>query len=129
MIKLRESKYYGINNDEDLEISRNPIPYRIKEARLSKGITQKNLGIQIGLDESSASSRMNHYEKGRHTPDISLLQKIADELEVPLAYFFYESNLSAELSCLISKLSDKEKQALIIELKDFTFKKLSKKTD
>ena len=69
------------------------------------------------MDESSASSRMNHYEKGRHVPDIQTLKKIADELEVPLAYFFCESELLAELSCLIEKLSDEEKSNLINSLK------------
>jgi|TARA_Y100000296_G_C5073914_1_gene206315 transcriptional regulator with XRE-family HTH domain len=95
----------------------NPIPSRLKNARVSQGISQKELGIRIGLDESSASSRMNHYEKGRHSPDLQTLKKIADELEVPLAYFFCESELSAELSCLIEKLSDEEKSKLINSLK------------
>ncbi|WP_231513077.1 helix-turn-helix domain-containing protein [Alteromonas macleodii] len=84
---------------------------------MSQGISQRELGIRIGLDESSASSRMNHYEKGRHVPDIQTLKKIADELEVPLAYFFCESELLAELSCLIEKLSDEEKSNLINSLK------------
>tara|TARA_B100000749_G_C18278181_1_gene403237 strand:+ start:402 stop:662 length:261 start_codon:yes stop_codon:yes gene_type:complete len=84
---------------------------------VSQGISQRELGIRIGLDESSASSRMNHYEKGRHVPDIQTLKKIADELEVPLAYFFCESELLAELSCLIEKLSDEEKSNLINSLK------------
>ena len=60
---------------------------------------------------------MNHYEKGRHVPDIQTLKKIAYELEVPLAYFFCESELLAELSCLIEKLSDEEKSNLINSLK------------
>ncbi|MEH0724247.1 helix-turn-helix transcriptional regulator [Vibrio alginolyticus] len=100
-----------------LQTTFNPIPSRLKRARLSKGISQKELGIRIGLDEGSASSRMNHYEKGRHMPDIKTLRKIANELEVPLAYFFCGSELSAELSCLIDKLSDKEKIMLINTLK------------
>ncbi|RUM31642.1 MAG: XRE family transcriptional regulator [Alteromonas sp.] len=93
------------------------MPSRLKSARVSQGISQRELGIRIGLDESSASSRMNHYEKGRHVPDIQTLKKIADELEVPLAYFFCESELLAELSCLIEKLSDEEKSNLINSLK------------
>ncbi|CAD5276185.1 Helix-turn-helix domain protein [Alteromonas sp. 38] len=100
-----------------MQASTNPIPSRLKSARVSQGISQRELGIRIGLDESSASSRMNHYEKGRHVPDIQTLKKIADELEVPLAYFFCESELSAELSCLIEKLSDEEKSNLINSLK------------
>lgn len=99
-----------------MEIAINPVPGRIKQARVSRGISQKELGIRIGLDQSSASSRMNHYEKGRHTPDIPTLKRVADELGVPLAYFFCESDLSAKLSCLIDNLSEKEKADLILKL-------------
>jgi transcriptional regulator with XRE-family HTH domain len=100
-----------------LEHSINPIPNRIKEARVHKKISQKELGIRIGLDENSASSRMNHYEKGRHTPDVTTLKRMANELDVPLAYFFCESDLSAELSCLIDKLSEEDKAKLLERLK------------
>ena len=94
----------------------NPIPLRLKQARKLVGISQKELGIRIGMDESSASGRMNHYEKGRHVPDVDTLRKIAAELNVPLNYFFCEDELSAELACLISKLNEEDKKALIAEL-------------
>ncbi len=66
----------------------------------------------IGMDEGSASGRMNHYEKGRHTPDISTLKKMAKTLSVPLNYFFCEDDLSAELVCLIDKLTEEQKELL-----------------
>ncbi|MBF8999889.1 helix-turn-helix transcriptional regulator [Vibrio parahaemolyticus] len=91
----------------------NPIPTRLKQARKHAKITQKNLGIMIGMDESSASGRMNHYEKGRHTPDISTLKKMADALGVPLNYFFCEDNESAELATAISKLTIEQKNQVI----------------
>lgn len=95
----------------------NPIPLRLKQARNKIGISQKELGIKIGMDASSASGRMNHYEKGRHVPDVDTLRKIAEELNVPLNYFFCEDDLSAELACLVSKLDDESKHYLILELK------------
>ncbi|ARP39580.1 MULTISPECIES: helix-turn-helix domain-containing protein [Vibrio] len=91
----------------------NPIPVRLKEVRKKAKISQKELGMRIGIDESSASARMNQYEKGKHTPDISTLKKMADELGVPLNYFFCEDESSAELVCLIAKMSKAEKQKLI----------------
>ncbi|WP_166421710.1 helix-turn-helix transcriptional regulator [Pseudoalteromonas sp. Z1A8] len=94
----------------------NPIPIRLKEARKRANMTQKELGIRIGMDQSSASSRMNHYEKDRHTPDIQTLQRMADELKVPLNYLFCDSAESAELACLIDCLSVEEKQKLIQNL-------------
>lgn len=91
----------------------NPIPTRLKQARKRAGITQKNLGVIIGMDESSASGRMNHYEKGRHTPDISTLKKMADALGVPLNYFLCEDETSADLAIAISKLSIEKRNMLL----------------
>lgn len=68
------------------------------------------------MDESSASPRMNQYEKGKHTPDVQTLKLIADELGVPLNYFFCEEESSAKLACLIAKLSEEDRQELIKKL-------------
>uniref|UniRef100_UPI003CEF4F08 helix-turn-helix domain-containing protein n=1 Tax=Enterobacter cloacae complex sp. 280C5 TaxID=3395861 RepID=UPI003CEF4F08 len=76
----------------------NPIPDRLKAARTYAGITQKELGIRIGMEPSSASGRMNHYEKGRHTPDIDTLKRMADELGVPINYFFCENETNCRVS-------------------------------
>ncbi|MBB1334694.1 MULTISPECIES: helix-turn-helix domain-containing protein [unclassified Pseudoalteromonas] len=91
----------------------NPIPIRLKQARAKSGITQKQLGILIGMDENSASGRMNHYEKGRHIPDLATLKKIADELNVPLNYFFCEDDESARLAIEVSKLQSEQKKELM----------------
>ena len=61
---------------------------------------------------------MNHYEKGRHTPDYPTLKRIAAELDVPVAYFFCESHVMAELVCHIAKLSEKDQKALLSQIKD-----------
>ncbi|WP_208379533.1 helix-turn-helix domain-containing protein [Psychromonas sp. RZ5] len=76
-------------------------------------ISQKDLGIKIGIDPGSASGRMNHYETGRHMPDIAILKKMATELNVPVNYFFCESEESATLACLIDKLDENGKRKLI----------------
>ena len=94
----------------------NPIPARLKAARKKAKITQKDLGVKIGMEQSSASGRMNHYEKGRHVPDIGTLTRMAEELDVPLNYFFCKDEMSAELACLIDKLSAEEKQQLLEKL-------------
>ncbi|EKO3407548.1 helix-turn-helix transcriptional regulator [Vibrio fluvialis] len=94
----------------------NPIPERLKAARKKAKITQKDLGVKIGMEESSASGRMNHYEKGRHVPDIGTLTRMAEELNVPLNYFFCKDEVTAELACLIDKLSDEDKKGLLDKL-------------
>ncbi|HGU4535105.1 TPA: XRE family transcriptional regulator, partial [Escherichia coli] len=37
------------------------LPIRLKKARLNAGLTQEQLGILVGIDECSASARMNQY--------------------------------------------------------------------
>ena len=94
----------------------NPLPFRLKQARTAKGISQKQLGIQLGMEIGTASARMNQYEKGKHTPDYKTLKAMADELGVPVAYFFCESEKSAKLLCLLDQMTDEEKDYLIEQL-------------
>jgi transcriptional regulator with XRE-family HTH domain len=61
---------------------------RLREARLEAGLSQEQLGVLIGIDEASASSRMNHYEKDRHEPDFSLVERIAKALNIPESYLY-----------------------------------------
>ena len=91
----------------------NPLPKRLKEARLREKTSQKTLGINIGLEPSSASGRMNHYEKGRHTPDLQTLKRIADDLDVPLNYFFCESDDMAAVVMLFHRVSDEKRKRLL----------------
>ncbi|MBI2774381.1 helix-turn-helix transcriptional regulator, partial [Candidatus Dependentiae bacterium] len=69
-----------------------PICKRLKEARLAAKLSQKKLGIAAGIDEFSASARMNQYETGKHTPDYLSLKHIAKALNLPTAYFYAESD-------------------------------------
>jgi transcriptional regulator with XRE-family HTH domain len=95
----------------------NPLPLRLKQARTAMGISQKQLGIQLGMEPGTASARMNHYEKGKHTPDYATLKSMADELGVPVAYFFCESESTAELLCLLEKMTEEEKAELVQQIK------------
>lgn len=61
---------------------------------------------------------MNHYEKGRHTPDVSTLQRLVKELDGPLNYFFCENETTAELACLISKMTEEERKQLLGKIKN-----------
>jgi transcriptional regulator with XRE-family HTH domain len=65
---------------------------RLKEARLAAGISQEKLGVLAGIDEMSASARMNQYERGKHMPDISMVERLAGVLDVPVAYFYIEED-------------------------------------
>lgn len=88
---------------------------RLKELRLDKGLSQKQLGILAGIDEFVASTRVNRYEKGVHQASTAIAQQLADVLEVPLAYFYTEDDLLAKLVISWDKL-DVEKRDKILSL-------------
>jgi transcriptional regulator with XRE-family HTH domain len=69
---------------------------RLREARLRLGISQAKLGIAAKFDESSASARMNHYEKGKHYPDYKTAERLAKALNVPTPYLFTREDDLAE---------------------------------
>lgn len=81
------------------------------------GITQRQLGINIGLELTVASSRMNQYEQGKRVPDFGTLELIAEALDVPVAYLFCKDDKMAELVKLFDHLSEEDKEALLATLK------------
>lgn len=93
-----------------------PLCKRLKEARLAANLSQKKLGIAAGMDQFSASARMNHYEMGRHTPDYSTLKRIANVLNVPVAYFYADNDELAIIINLFDKLKKEEKDVVIEKL-------------
>lgn len=70
---------------------------RLREAREAYGLSQRNLGIEAGLDEFVASTRVNRYETGVHQPDLQILQRLAAVLGLPVAYFYAEDEELARL--------------------------------
>lgn len=72
-------------------------PIRLRSARKGKGLSQERLGILAGIDESSASARMNQYETGKYAPDFLMAKKIAEALDVPTTYFYTKEALMAEM--------------------------------
>nr|WP_298114298.1 helix-turn-helix transcriptional regulator [uncultured Pseudomonas sp.] len=69
----------------------------MKEAREAIGLSQKQLGIKAGLDPSVASTRINRYELGVHQADYQISQKLAEALELPVAYLYADDDALAEI--------------------------------
>ena len=70
---------------------------RLREAREAYDISQRNLGIKVGLDEYVASTRINRYENGVHQPNLRIQERLARALDLPLAYFYAEDDRLARL--------------------------------
>jgi len=79
---------------------KSPISQRLKQARSEAGLSQKSLGVAAGIDQFSASARMNQYETDKHVPDYGTISRIAKVLDLPTAYFYCEDD---ELAMLVKK--------------------------
>ena len=85
----------------------------LKEARLRAGLSQKQLGIDAGIDEFSASARINQYERGKHMPDLQTLTRLAAVMQVPVPYFYCEDPELAEVIVKFSALGETQKRRLL----------------
>lgn len=91
---------------------------RLKEARLASGLSQKQLGIQAGLDQFVASPRINRYELGIHKADYKIAQNLAKILNIPTAYFYTEDDNLASIMVLFHRASSKRRREIIKALKE-----------
>lgn len=82
----------------------NILARRLKEARLRSGLTQERLGVLAGIEEDSASARMNQYERGKHYPHYEIMARLAAVLNLSVTYFYAGDDQEAELLLLFSQL-------------------------
>lgn len=97
-----------------MAFSKDLVAKRLKAARLKAKISQKKLGIAAGIDEFSASARMNQYESGKYVPNILTLKQIAIVLHLPLAYFYAEDDMLAELLVHLGRATTAQKKKLLL---------------
>lgn len=91
---------------------------RLKEARLEAGMSQEGLGVKAGIDEASASARMNQYERGKHLPDVLMIERIAEVLNVPEAYFSAKDDDLAWLLIQFHRMGVTNRKAVISYVKN-----------
>lgn len=69
----------------------------MRRARLAAGLSQRRLGELIDLDGSTASARINRYELGVHRPDLLTVERLAQALNVSMAYLYADTEALADL--------------------------------
>ena len=69
---------------------------KIKKIRTFRGMTQKELGLAIGLEEKGADNRIAQYETNYRVPKRELLDKMAEALRVDRQNFYTIAPGSAE---------------------------------
>lgn len=71
--------------------------------------------MMAGIDEFSASARMNRYEKGIHEPNFGMMQHLAEVLGLPVAFFYCIEDDFADLLARTARLSPTNR-AMIFDL-------------
>ena len=72
------------------------IGQRIKQARLHRGMTQRELGLAVGFEESTADVRIAQYESSTRTPKADMRDKLGEALNINPRYFFNSDLYAAE---------------------------------
>jgi transcriptional regulator with XRE-family HTH domain len=101
------------------------ISERLKAARLRAGLSQEKLGKLAGIDPTSASARMNQYERGKHSPDYRLMCKVAEILKMPVSWFYTEDEEQARLQEVFYRLEPQARQALITQAESLSRESLA----
>jgi transcriptional regulator with XRE-family HTH domain len=80
---------------------------RIKQARVHRKMTQKELGMMVGFDEKTADVRIAQYESSTRTPKADMRNKLAEALNINYRYFFDSHQYAAEdIMFLLFELDD-----------------------
>lgn len=82
---------------------------RIRNARKSCNLSQDELGKALGVSDKTISA----YEKGRATPPITKLVKIAQITSFPLSYFTEEENNDQVIAAKLAHI-----EQLFVEVKN-----------
>ena len=72
------------------------IGQRIKQARLHRGMTQRELGLAVGFDESTADVRIAQYESSTRVPKADMRDKLGEALKINPRYFYNSDLYAAE---------------------------------
>lgn len=81
---------------------------------MKSGLSQERLGLEIGLEPESASTRMNRYERGTRTPDLGLVERVAHQLGLPVAYFYAAADDEAELLQVFHRLDEAARRQVVL---------------
>ena len=105
-----------MSNDKNTSLPNTLFGKRLKEARVERKLSQKKLGILAGIDEFSASPRINQYERGTHTPDYKTACLLAEVLDIPACYFYVDDENWLEIILLLHKTNKSELEKIRVHL-------------
>lgn len=70
---------------------REVVAARLRQARELRGLSQREVGVRMGLDKDTASARISRYESSAMSISLEALFDLAEALEVPPAFLLASS--------------------------------------
>lgn len=83
---------------------------RLVQARALRGLSQREVGVRMGLDKDTASARISRYEGQSMTISLEALFQLAQALEVPPAYLLATTPAMAEAILALSQQSEPQQR-------------------
>lgn len=90
---------------------------RLVQARQLRGLSQRALGDLMGLGKDKGSSRINRYERQVTAIGFDNLEKLAEVLDVPVAYLLADSASMADAILELSKAGDRQLAPMVAAIK------------
>jgi transcriptional regulator with XRE-family HTH domain len=90
---------------------------RLRQARERLAITQEELAARAGIDEFSASARISQYETGKHVPRYEIACRLAEVLDVPVAFLYAREEAAAQLLLYWQAASAAARQQVLVSLR------------
>lgn len=88
---------------------------RLVQVRQLRGLSQRALGDRMGLGKERGSSRINRYEHRVTAIGFDSLEKLAEVLDVPIAYLLANNAAMADVILALSRI-DETQQASLADL-------------
>lgn len=90
---------------------------RLRARREELGLSLEKIGVEIGLDESSARARISRYELGIHQPPLDTVVSLAKVLRVPEAYLYCRDDRLAQIILAASELPPADQELLLTSIR------------
>ncbi|MFS8461108.1 helix-turn-helix transcriptional regulator [Xanthomonas campestris pv. raphani] len=78
--------------------------------------SQRALGLKMGLEKHVAANRVNRYESQARGIDLDGLGKLAEVLQVPMAYLVAEDEAMADAVLALAQLSPEQRAKAVASL-------------
>ncbi|MCP1582073.1 helix-turn-helix domain-containing protein [Pseudoxanthomonas mexicana] len=91
---------------------RSVVAARLRQARQLRSLSQRQVGVRMGLDKETASARISRYESETMAISLESLFELARALDVPAAYLLATTPAMADAILSLGRESETQQESL-----------------